>query len=466
MNHNDIENKIFNKNALVINKEQKVNDKEFILYLLSKITKKQDFNFDLKSNLINLINRFNKKEEELIDIKKKNQNINIKLESIINENKILSDNIKNLLLEKRKLELNKKNIDQELIKLKIDINRMKTPPLLVGTISKILNEKSLVVRCSSGPKLVIPFPLSINKKDLLPGVHVGLNQQTFSIVSILNEYNDESKISLKELIEPTNVTFDQIGGLDSQINEIKEIIELPMKHPDLFKEMNLTPPTGALLYGPPGTGKTMIAKAIANSTNSTFIRVVGSELVQKYIGDGSKMVHDLFSFAKKKSPSIIFIDEIDSIASKRIEDVQGADREVYRILMQLLYEMDGFEKLSDIKIIGATNRIESLDRAILRPGRFDRLIYIPLPNIEGRFSILKIHTNLMPLEKDIDLMNIAKETESLSGADLKNITVEAGLFAIRSKRKTITNNDFECAIQKIKSKINNEKQSDPKNMFF
>ena len=463
MNENTMINK--KKVALVSNKDQKINDKNFIIYLLEKITKK-NINIDLRSDLMLLINRFYKKEEELIKAKKENQNINIKLESIISENKILSDNIKNLLLEKRKLELNRKSIDQELIKLKIDLNRMKTPPLLVGTISKILNEKSLVVRCSSGPKLVIPFPLSINKKDLLPGVHVGLNQQNFSIVSILDEYNDESNISFKELIEPTDVKFDQIGGLDSQINEIKEIIELPMVHPELFEQMNLTPPTGALLYGPPGTGKTMIAKAIANSTNATFIRVVGSELVQKYIGDGSKMVHDLFSFAKKKSPSIIFIDEIDSIASKRIEEGQGADREVYRILMQLLYEMDGFEKLSNVKIIGATNRIESLDKAILRPGRFDRLIYIPLPNLEGRLSILKIHTNLMPIESNINLNDIAKETDSLSGADLKNITIEAGMFAIRSNRKTITKNDFKNAIQKIKNKINNDIKNEPKNMFF
>ena len=460
MNENTMINK--KKVALVSNKDQKINDKNFIIYLLEKITKK-NINIDLRSDLMLLINRFYKKEEELIKAKKENQNINIKLESIISENKILSDNIKNLLLEKRKLELNRKSIDQELIKLKIDLNRMKTPPLLVGTISKILNEKSLVVRCSSGPKLVIPFPLSINKKDLLPGVHVGLNQQNFSIVSILDEYNDESNISFKELIEPTDVKFDQIGGLDSQINEIKEIIELPMVHPELFEQMNLTPPTGALLYGPPGTGKTMIAKAIANSTNATFIRVVGSELVQKYIGDGSKMVHDLFSFAKKKSPSIIFIDEIDSIASKRIEEGQGADREVYRIL---IYEMDGFEKLSNVKIIGATNRIESLDKAILRPGRFDRLIYIPLPNLEGRLSILKIHTNLMPIESNINLNDIAKETDSLSGADLKNITIEAGMFAIRSNRKTITKNDFKNAIQKIKNKINNDIKNEPKNMFF
>lgn len=406
-----------------------------------------------------MLERFINREEELLKTKQE-------FEYLKTENDILSENIKNLLFEKRKLELNKKSSDQELIKLKIDLNKLKTPPLLLGTITKVFQNNTIVVRSSTGPQLVVSTPLSIKKEDLLPGVHVGLNQQNFSIVSILNEYEDESNISFMELIEPTDVTYDQIGGLDNQINEIKEIVELQMLKPEVFKNMGLIPPNGALLYGPPGTGKTMLAKAIANNTNATFIRVVGSELVQKYIGDGPKMVHDLFSFAKKKSPSIIFIDEIDSIASKRIEDTTGADREIYRILMQLLYEMDGFNKLSNVKIIGATNRIEILDPAILRPGRFDRLIYTPLPNLENRHSILKNQTKLMPLSNTINLHEIAKETEGYSGADLKSITIEAGMFAIRKNRPIIQLGDFKKAIVKENNKITDHKLSEPKNMFI
>ncbi len=370
-------------------------------------------NLNIKLYVQYLLSRFDKKEKELLTTKQE-------FESLKSENENLSENIKNLLIEKRQLELTRKSSDQELIKLKIDLNKMKTPPLLLGVITKVFQNNTAVVRSSAGPQLVVQIPLSLSTKKLSPGMNVGLNQQSYSIVSILHEYEDESDVSFMELIDPIDTTYDQIGGLDSQIQEIKEIIELPMLKPEAFVNMGLVPPSGALLYGPPGTGKTMLAKAIANSTKSTFIRVVGSELVQKYIGDGSKMVHDLFSFAKKKAPSIIFIDEIDSIASKRIDDTTGGDREVYRILMQLLYEMDGFNKVSNVKIIGATNRIEILDRAILRPGRFDRLVYMPLPNLENRYSILKIQTCSMPISDHIDLYEIAKKTEGYSGADLKN----------------------------------------------
>lgn len=400
-----------------------------------------------------------------MNLKKENQNFNIKLENLKGENISLSDNIKNLLSEKRKLEISKRNNEQEIVKLKIELNKLKMPPLLIGTIIKIIDNNSVVIRCSSGPKLLVSLPLNIDKDRLVPGSHVSLNQQTFSIVSVLDNYEDESNIAFMELVEPTNIDYTQIGGLESQINEIKEIVELPMIKPEIFTQIGLVPPSGALLYGPPGTGKTMLAKAIANNTKSTFIRVVGSELVQKYIGDGAKMVHDLFTFAKKKAPSIIFIDEIDSIASKRVEDTNGADREVYRILIQLLYEMDGFDKLSNVKIIGATNRVESLDRAILRPGRFDRLIYIPLPNLESRYSILKIHTKSVSIDKNLSLYDIAKITDGFSGADLKNIVVEAGMFAIRSNRVIIIEDDFYNSIEKVKNKINENKSVDLKYMF-
>ncbi|HIP34711.1 MAG TPA: AAA family ATPase, partial [Methanothermococcus okinawensis] len=220
----------------------------------------------------------------------------------------------------------------------------------------------------------------------------------------------------------------------------------------LFEKVGIEPPKGVLLYGPPGTGKTLLAKAVAHETNATFIKIVGSELVKKFIGEGAKLVKDVFKLAREKAPSIIFIDEIDAIASRRTEALTGGDREVQRTLMQLLAEMDGFDSRGDVKIIAATNRLDILDPAILRPGRFDRIIEIPAPGEEGRLDILKIHTRKMNLSKDVDLTKIAKMTEGFVGADLKAVCTEAGMFAIRNKRDHVTMEDFINAVEKIKKK--------------
>ena len=234
------------------------------------------------------------------------------------------------------------------------------------------------------------------------------------------------------------------------MREIKEVVELPLKKPELFKKVGITPPKGILLYGDPGTGKTLLAKAVASSTNSTFIEVVGSELVQKFIGEGAKMVGEIFELARKKAPSIVFIDELDALAAKRIEVGTSGEREVNRTFMQLLAEIDGFNSLDNVKIIGATNRKDVLDPAVVRPGRLDRLIHIPLPKNDGRLEILKIHSKNMTLGKDIDLNNISAIMEDLCGAEIKAVCTEAGYFAIRENRTSITRKDFLKAIDKVK----------------
>jgi proteasome regulatory subunit len=258
-----------------------------------------------------------------------------------------------------------------------------------------------------------------------------------------------------EIEEAPDVRFSQIGGLDIQISEIREIVELPLKRPDLFAAVGIEPPKGVLLHGPPGTGKTILAKAVAQSTEATFLRVVGSEFVQKYIGEGARLVRELFELAKSKSPAIIFIDELDAIGARRMDGATSGDREVQRTLMQILAEMDGFDARGEVKLIAATNRLDMLDPALLRPGRFDRVIEIPMPNKEARESILRIHTAGMSLDPDVNLRKISDLAEGSSGADLKALSTEAGMYAIREERTMVYQSDFESAAAKILNKERN-----------
>ena len=252
-----------------------------------------------------------------------------------------------------------------------------------------------------------------------------------------------------EVEEKPDVSYAQIGGLEEQIVEIKETVELPLKKPDLFTDIGIEPPKGVLLYGPPGTGKTLLAKAVAHETNATFIKIVASEFVKKYIGEGARLVRGVFELAKEKAPSIIFIDEIDAIAAKRLKSSTSGDREVQRTLMQLLAEMDGFEGRGNVGIVAATNRPDILDPALLRPGRFDRFIEVSIPNEDGRKEILKIHNKNMTLDEDFDIDLVSSLSEGASGADLKAICTEAGMFAIREERPVVNMNDFLDAVDKI-----------------
>ncbi|TFF87598.1 MAG: AAA family ATPase [Promethearchaeota archaeon] len=245
-------------------------------------------------------------------------------------------------------------------------------------------------------------------------------------------------------------------GLEDQIQEVRETVELPLLKPDLFKKVGISPPKGVLLHGPPGTGKTLVAKAVAHETQATFIRVIGSELVQKFIGEGARFVREVFELARKKAPTLIFIDELDAVAAERLDEATSGDREVQRTLMQLLNELDGFDNRGDVKFIGATNRIDILDTALLRPGRFDRIVEFPYPNEVAREAIFKIHMRRLNVKKDINIRNLIELTDGASGADIRAICTEAGMFAIRKDSEIIIMDDFLKATSKVMNKINVE----------
>ncbi len=258
-----------------------------------------------------------------------------------------------------------------------------------------------------------------------------------------------------------DISYNDIGGLEEQIQECRETVELPLKKPELFKNIGIDPPKGVLLYGPPGTGKTLLAKAVAHETEATFIRIIGSELVQKFIGEGARLVREIFNLAKQKAPTIVFIDELDAIGSQRLQIATSGDREVQRTLMQLLSELDGFEERGDVKIIGATNRIDILDPALLRPGRFDRMIEFPIPNEISREAIFKIHIKNLKINETINIKKLVTLTEGATGADIKAIATEAGMFAIRKEADSIIQEDFLDATNKV-LKNYKEKQIDSK----
>jgi len=349
--------------------------------------------------------------------------------------------------EKRLIENQKLKFEREARKLRSELERLRVGPMIVGTIVDVMDENRVIVKSSTGPRFVVNLSQFI-EEELKPGTQVGLNQQSFAVMCVLPSPRDPAVFGM-EIEEAPDVTFSQIGGLDSQISEIREIVELPLKRPDLFVHVGIQPPKGVLLYGPPGTGKTLLAKAVANSTDATFLRVVGSEFVQKYIGEGARLVRELFEMAKNKSPAIIFIDELDAIGTRRLDGATSGDREVQRTLMQLLAEMDGFDARGEVKLIAATNRLDMLDPALLRPGRFDRVIEIPMPSIDALLSILKIHSQGMSLDDEIDLRIIAGLAEGSSGADIKALVTEAGMYAIREERTTVYQTDFENAAAKI-----------------
>ncbi|MBN1195618.1 MAG: proteasome-activating nucleotidase [Methanomicrobiaceae archaeon] len=376
-----------------------------------------------------------------------------RISTLESRNMEIREQVRQVESEKRYIEQQKIRFEREIRKLKSEIEQLRSPPLVIGTVTDVVDPHRIIIRSSAGPRFLVRASNFIEPDSLKPGVRCSLNQQSLAIVDVLPQSFD-AQIYGMEIIDSPKETYADIGGLLVQIQEIQEAVELPLKKPELFKAVGIDPPKGVLLHGPPGTGKTLLARAVAHETNAQFLRVVGSELVQKYIGEGARLVRELFELAKKKAPSIIFIDEIDAIGAQRTESTTSGDREVQRTLMQLLAGMDGFESRGDVKIIGATNRIDILDRALLRPGRFDRIIEIPLPDTHGRSSILNIHTEYMNLGEDVILLEIAALTDGKNGADLKAICTEAGMYAIREERDTVTHNDFIKAIRKVSLDFN------------
>lgn len=348
------------------------------------------------------------------------------------------------------LEQENQLLRQTVGQLRDEIDRYRNPALLVAELIDFTerdSRKLAVIRVPNGNKFLVD--VSKDTADLRPGDSILVEQKNLTIIDRIDE---GSKYSVEQfvIIDKPKITWKDVGGLEEQGNEIREVVELPLQKPELFKKIGIQPPKGILLYGPPGTGKTLMAKAVANSTKSTFIEVVGAELVQKFIGEGAKLIKEIFDLARKHAPAIIFIDEIDSLASKRIDLGTSGEREVQRTFMQLLAEIDGFNPLDNVKIIGATNRKDILDPAVTRPGRLDRLIAVPLPDRDGLKQIFKIHTKNMKIEKKVSLDKIFKLMEGYSGAEIRAVCTEAGYFAIRNDRTTIKEKDFVDAIRKVK----------------
>ncbi len=376
-----------------------------------------------------------------------------RITALESENKNLADELETTKVEREEVRAklfesliaNKKYL-REVERLKKENILLKRMPLFLATVVEMGDDYVLLRQHGNNQEFITTAPAELMEK-IMPNVRVAVNN-SLTIVRILDRSVDV-RAKVMELVEAPDVSYDQVGGLECQIQEIKETVELPLTNPGLFEDIGIEPPRGVLLYGLPGTGKTMLAKAVAHESKATFIHMSGSELVHKFIGEGAQLVRDIFQMAREKAPSIIFIDEIDAVGSIRTHDGTTGSAEVNRTMMQLLAEMDGFRTRGDIKIIAATNRIDILDPALLRPGRFDRIIEIPMPSAEGRLKILEIHAQKMRKAPDVDLAEMAMATEEASGADLKAIVVEAGMNALRRNATSVSNDDFEKAVRKV-----------------
>ncbi|ABN57238.1 MULTISPECIES: proteasome-activating nucleotidase [Methanoculleus] len=349
---------------------------------------------------------------------------------------ILDYKLKNELLEKELLQLRKENA------------QLKRVPLFVAAVVDVLENGEVYLRQQGNNQEYVTAVSEKLHRTLKPGMKVAVNN-TLSIVKTIGNIFD-ARVRVMELDEQPSVTFEQVGGLKEEIEEVREAVEYPLTKPEIYERVGVEPPKGILLYGPPGTGKTLIAKAVARQSQARFIRMSGSELVHKYIGEGAQLVRELFILARERAPAIVFIDEIDAIGSMRTNDGTSGSAEVQRTLMQLLAEMDGFGNRGNIRIMAATNRIDMLDPALLRPGRFDRIIEVPLPDAGARLEILKIHTAKMSLAGSVDLPSLAELAGDTTGAELQAICREAGMMAIRRDADAVEREDFLAAIKKVK----------------
>ncbi|GAA0716127.1 proteasome regulatory subunit [Halorubrum trapanicum] len=330
--------------------------------------------------------------------------------------------------------------------LKRENEVLKTSSLYIASVEEITDD-GVVIKQHGNNQEVLTQAASRLDEDLRPGDRVAIND-SFAVQQVLDDETD-SRAQAMEVTESPDVEYADIGGIDDQIREVREAVEDPLENPEQFEKVGVEPPSGVLLHGPPGTGKTMLAKAVANESNATFIKMAGSELVRKFIGEGARLVRDLFELAAEREPAVIFIDEIDAVAAKRTDSKTSGDAEVQRTMMQLLSEMDGFDDRGEIRIMAATNRFDMLDEAILRPGRFDRLIEVPEPGAEGRERILEIHTQEMNVADGVDLGAVARDLDGYSGADIASLATEAGMFAIRDGRTDVRQADFEQARDKL-----------------
>ena len=380
-------------------------------------------------------------EEDDASQQEKIETLRDRLDDLEDQNEEMRDKLLDANAENNKYQ-------QKLERLTHENKKLKQSPLFVATVQELTDEGVIIKQHGNNQEALTEVTEEM-REELEPDSRVAVNN-SLSIVKQL-EGETDVRARVMQVEESPEVSYTDIGGLDEQMNEVRETVEMPLLKPDAFEEVGIEPPSGVLLYGPPGTGKTMLAKAVANETDATFIKMAGSELVHKFIGEGAKLVRDLFEVARAHEPAVLFIDEIDAIASKRTESKTSGDAEVQRTMMQLLSEMDGFEDRGEVRIIAATNRFDMLDRAILRPGRFDRLIEVPKPDAEGRELIFQIHTRNMNVADDVEFEALAEEVHEASGADIKAICTEAGMFAIRDDRTEVRMEDFEEAWAKIQA---------------
>mmetsp|Transcript_6627 Transcript_6627/g.15186 ORF Transcript_6627/g.15186 Transcript_6627/m.15186 type:complete len:441 (-) Transcript_6627:176-1498(-) len=342
------------------------------------------------------------------------------------------------------------------------VDDLRGSPMGVGNLEEMIDDNHAIVSSSVGPEYYVNIMSFVDRDLLEPGCSVLTHNKVLSIVGILADDTDPL-VSVMKVDKAPLETYADIGGLEPQIQEIKEAVELPMTHPELYEDIGIKPPKGVILYGPPGTGKTLLAKAVANQTSATFLRIVGSELIQKYLGDGPKLVREMFRLADEQAPSIVFIDEIDAVGTKRYDSTSGGEREIQRTMLELLNQLDGFDSRGDVKVLLATNRIETLDPALLRPGRIDRKIEFPMPDFNTKRRIFQIHTSKMSLADDVNLDEFVMTKDDLSGADIKAICTESGLLALRERRMKIMQADFRKAKEKVMHK---KKEGVPEGLYL
>jgi 26S proteasome regulatory subunit T3 len=352
-----------------------------------------------------------------------------------------------------------KNLKREMIRAKEEVKRIRSVPLVIGQFMEMIDENYGIVSSTSGSTYFVRVLSTLDRELLKPNASVALHKYSHAIVDTLPPEADSS-IQMLQMTEKPDVTYDDIGGMDVQKQEVREAVELPLTHFELYKQIGIDPPRGVLLFGPPGTGKTMLAKAVANATTAAFIRVNGSEFVQKYLGEGPRMVRDVFRLARENAPAIIFIDEVDAIGTKRFDSQTGADREVQRILMELLTQMDGFDQSTNVKVIMATNRADTLDPALLRPGRLDRKIEFPNPDRRQKRLVFQACTAKMNLSDEVDLEDYVNRPDKISAAQISSICQEAGLQAVRENRYVVLPKDFEVGYKR------NTKKSDTDFEFY
>ena len=388
-------------------------------------------------------------DEEAASQQEKIEALRERLDVLESQNEEMRDKLLDANAENNKYQ-------QKLERLTHENKKLKQSPLFVATVQELTDE-GIIIKQHGNNQEALTEVTDEMRSDLEPDSRVAVNN-SLSVVKRLDKETDV-RARVMQVDHSPDVTYEDIGGLEEQMQEVRETVEMPLDRPEMFQQVGIEPPSGVLLHGPPGTGKTMLAKAVANQTDATFIKMAGSELVHKFIGEGAKLVRDLFEVARENEPAVLFIDEIDAIASKRTDSKTSGDAEVQRTMMQLLSEMDGFEERGDIRIIAATNRFDMLDPAILRPGRFDRLIEVPKPDDAGREIIFKIHTRDMNVAADVDFAELAEMAADASGADIKAVCTEAGMFAIRDDRTEIYMDDFVSAWEKISAETTDESVS-------